>query len=805
MKQRTDDNTYRVITGEFRHASEKLEFDAVLGLVAAYATSERTADAIRGTGMLDSIEIIEKSQSEIREALDLIEGEEDFPIAGWVDHRAILLAINAEGAVSDAENLKGIAEAEFMADRIRGFLSRQQSKLPILSAFQGRFDIQNEIVSRIRGAIGPEGEIVDKASRELARIRKRIHTLRERLRKECADFAQMRGSGKGYEFVTMRGERYVVSLPRGEAVHVKGIVHQASSSGASLFVEPFEFVEQNNALESLVQEERREIDRILRELTSLVFAKRDSLLGNQEAMHELDVIRAKALFARRYTCEKPDHSSDGTLHLRSARHPLLEKRFADEGGERAARPLELKCGPELKALVISGPNAGGKTVALKTAGLVVMMDRAGLLVPCKQGTVVPDYSNLFVDIGDDQSIEKSLSTFSSRIGRIRKILHNVNEKSFVLIDEIGDGTDPEEGAALAKAILGDFIARCGRTIVTTHLAPLKGWAHETEGAENATLEFDPDNLEPLFSLRMGVPGRSWGIEMAGRMGLPNAIIERAKSSLGEETLRLEELLSHLERAERAALEQQKELERKEKVLAELIESYRKSLDSFRKDSEDLRQKAREEALEIVSSTRREMEKLIKEIRMTQAEREVIRKARKDIDEKRISFEKTIQRGRGKGVLGIGDIREGAWYEIASIGKSGQALPIKAGQNRVFLELPGGLRVETNVDDLSPAEDAREPLEPQKGYSWTGERASGPPAAELMVRGLERQEAIEKVDAFLDRAVLQGLRQVTIIHGVGRGILKRAIYDMLKKDPRVKEVHPGEPAIGGDGVAIAELK
>lgn len=805
MKHRNEDNQSSTLLEEFHHASEKLEFEAVLDMLASFTVGERTAEAIRGTRMLESTEMVERSQSEIREALGLSEGGEDLPLAGWVDSWIIIQAINAEGIAAEPGGLRRIADAELSASRLCAFLAKRESELPLLSTFLRRFDIQEGIAGRISGSIGAEGEVVDGASRELARIRRTMRSLRERMRKECADFVQRRGAGKGYEFVTMRGERYVVSLPRGEAVHVKGIVHQTSASGASLYVEPFEFVEQNNALESLVDEERKEIERILRELTSLVYSKRDSLSGNQASMLELDAIRAKAAFAKRYACEMPAHSVDGTFHIRGARHPLLEKRFTDEGSGRVVKPLEMRCGRELKVLVISGPNAGGKTVALKTVGLIVMMDRAGLLVPCGEGTIVPDYQSLFVDIGDDQSIEKSLSTFSSRIVRIRRILDNVDGKSLVLIDEIGDGTDPEEGAALAQAVLDTLIEVCGRTIVTTHLGPLKGWAHETDSAENATLEFDPDNLEPLFLLRMGVPGRSWGIEMAGRMGLPDGIIERAKESLGDKTLRLEELLADLERAERAVLGQQQELERKENVLSELIESYRSNLDRFRRDRDDLRQKAREEALEIVSSTRKEMENLIKEIRMTQAEREVIREARTSIEERKREFERMIERERKKGGLGIGDIREGAWYEIASIGRAGKALPFKAGSERVFLELPGGLRVETSIDDLSPAHDVEESVPPVKGYSWTGNVSQEPAASELMVRGLERQEALERVDVFLDRAVLQGLRQVTIIHGVGRGILKRAIYDMLKKDPRVRDVRPGEPALGGDGVAIVELK
>lgn len=804
MNREHEENISGTLSSEFRHALEKLEFDSVLDILAGHAVGERTSEALRSTGMLETEELVERSQGTILEALGLLVRGEDLPVPGWKDSSSVLMSINAEGVAVGPEELRSVADGENAAGRISAFMERWRSEYPFLSGLTDRFRPQGEIVRMIESAIGDEGEVVDGASKELKRIRKSLRGLRGKLRKAFADFAQKKGGGKEYEFVTMRGERYVVSLPRGEAAGVKGIVHQSSASGASLYVEPLEFVEENNRLESLVQEEKREIERILRELTSAVFRVRGDLLSNQSVILDMDSIRAKALFARRFNCTKPNHSDDGTLHLRGARHPLLERRLSGEGEESGIKPLDLELAPGQRALVISGPNAGGKTVALKTIGLIVLMDRTGLLVPCKEDSILPGYRHLFVDIGDDQSIEKSLSTFSSRVVRMKAILDNVDDRSLVLIDEIGDGTDPEEGAALAEALLEELLRLCGRTIVTTHLSSLKGWAHERRGAGNATLEFDPERLEPLFRLRMGVPGRSWGIETAGRMGLPDEIVRDAKARLGEEALRLEELLADLERMERAVVQEQQELERKEKALTELIETYRSNIDDLERGRDELKREAREEALEIVSSTRREMEHLIRDIRTAQAEKEVIRRARREIDERRRDFEKSISSmKRRKGVLRIEDVEEGAWYEIASIGQKGKLLAPKSGGDRVFLELQGGLRVETSVDDLSPVEVVVE--DRARTVTWNAEGSGGAAATELMVRGMERQEALEEVDRFIDNAVLHGLHSVTIIHGVGRGILRRAIYDALRKDPRVRNIHPGEPAIGGDGVAVVELE
>ena len=801
MREQNGKGDDRVVSEDFAHAADKLEFSAVLDLVAGFAGGDRSKEAIRALRPTDFPEASIRLQEETVELVRLMENGENLPLPGWRDSHRLLCAAKAEGHLYTGEELAIIASAEAKAAEASRFLKRHEDRLPLLSAHRDAFSIQVEFMESVMRAIGPDYEILDRASGKLAKLRKEIGTLRNRLRRSVSGFAERIGGGKGYEFVTIRGERYVVSLPRGEAGRIKGIVHQTSGSGASLFVEPLEFVDENNRLESMLQEEQDEITRILLDLSSEVFRRKDALLGNQELLLDLDLVSAKACFARRFSCVMPEHSADGRLALRGARHPLLEKRLAEEGAGREVKPLDLVCDGDLKALVISGPNAGGKTIVLKTVGLIVLMDRSGLLVPCDHGTAVPFYDAVFVDIGDDQSIEKSLSTFSSRIVRLKAILERSSDRSLVLIDEIGDGTDPEEGAALAEAALERLIRSCGRVIVTTHLKPLKGWAHGAPGARNATLEFDPDRLEPLFMLRMGVPGRSWGIEVAGRLGLPRDVIDRATAGLSSESLRLEELLAHLEKTERIVAEKGRELGEKERLLSELIESYHDRLDRFREDRDTLVAKARSEALDIVSSTRRDMENIIREIKTTQADRSAIREGHARVEEKRSQFQKKLPAKKDAPRVRPEELRPGMWAEIASLGKEGRIISLDA--SRAFLELEGGLRVETNVGDLRHSAAGGRARAPRK-VSWTMEPHDVVPG-EISVRGLEKAEALERVDAFLDRAVLQGLKTVTVIHGIGKGILKRALYDVLKKDPRVLSVRPGEPAHGGDGVAIVDLR
>ena len=785
---------------DFAHTAEKLEFGAVLELVAQFARGERSRRVIRASLPCESARRSAGLQEEAIELMRLMDGGMEIPLSGWRDVHDLVDASKAEGHLYTAEELATIASSETKANEVNRFLKVNAERLSLLAAYRDAFAVQSEFTAAVERAIGPAHEVLDRASERLARLRRELGTVRGRLRREASELASRVGGGRGYEFVTIRGERYVISLPRGEASRLRGIVHQTSASGASLYVEPIEFVDENNHLESLLQEERDEVTRILFDLSLDVFNRKAALIGNQDTLLALDCVSSKTLFARRYRCGMPEHGPDGSLVLRGARHPLLERRFAEEGAGRTVKPLDVNCPADLKALVISGPNAGGKTVALKTVGLIICMDRSGLLVPCEHGSAIPYYDAVFVDIGDDQSIEKSLSTFSSRIMRLKRILERASARSLVLIDEIGDGTDPEEGAAIAEAALESLIRSCGRVIVTTHLKSLKGWAHDTPGARNATLEFDPDRLEPLFILKMGVPGRSWGIEMAGRLGLPREIIERAMANLGGEALRLEELLAHLERTERLVVEERAELLKKERLLAELIESYRERLDRFKTDRDDLIGKARSEALEIVTSTRRDMEKLIQEIKTTHAERRAIREAHARVEEKRERFAKDLSPKRSAARLRPDELVAGMWVGIASLGKDGKIVSVDA--SRALVELDGGLRVETGVEDLcAPRTQARERR--GRAVSWTTETRGEAPA-EISVRGLEKAEALERVDAFLDQAVLHGYGTVTIIHGIGKGILKRALYDMLKKDPRVSGVRPGEPARGGDGVAIVDL-
>ncbi|RLF75089.1 hypothetical protein DRN39_07725, partial [Thermococci archaeon] len=524
---------------EYLYLKEKLELNQVLNVIASYAVSEEARGKVLDAVPLNNIQDIELSQSEIMEARELLQGGESFPISRWRSSLKVLAKARAEGVLLDGEELNLIAKAEETAGEVRIFLSRKEDRFPHLARYTSRFELCKDVVGRIGKAIDDTGKLKDSATQKLAKLRRSIVSLRNELREDFNRFIGRFGGRRELEFVTLRGERYVVSVPRDEAMRIKGVIHQASASGASLYIEPLEFVEKNNRLEELIGEEAREENTILRELSSIVYKYREKLSANQSCLVDLDAVFARARFAIEFDCTKPVHLDEGRFTLRGARHPLLEKQLKTSGIEHGVVPLDVDCGEDTRVVVISGPNAGGKTVALKTIGLTVIMDRIGLLVPCKSDTNIPDFSDVLVDIGDDQSIERSLSTFSARIERLKKIMSMLNSKSLVLIDEIGDGTDPVEGSALAEALLEYIGPRASKTFVSTHLTSLKGWAHGTGFAVNATMEFDPQSMSPLYRFKLGVPGRSWGIDTAMRLGLAREIVEKAREKLQGDQLKLE--------------------------------------------------------------------------------------------------------------------------------------------------------------------------------------------------------------------------------------------------------------------------
>jgi len=791
------------VNSELGHTLRKLEFNAVLKIISRRAASARAAEFIKDIHPLDSIEEALRRQREIMELVEFrVQGGDEFPVSGWEDTRNILETVISEGQILDCEQLVRIARSEHSAAKVKKFIESNREALPMAAGYASRMKVSTELSSRILSIIDEDYQLVDNASPKLADLRRRITRKRSSLRKRFAEFAESTGSSGGADFVTVRGGRYVVSMQKGGGKTFRGIVHHQSGSGQSVFIEPLELIEDNNEMESLLQEERKEIHRILRDITRKIYENRKSMLVNQDTLFLLDVINASASFSVEFECCMPDHSSGGSMVLRNARHPLLERELKLENRSDQLVGLNIKCNRDLRVVVISGPNAGGKSVALKTIGLLILMDQSGLPVPADPGTIIPECSGVLVDIGDDQSIKKSLSTFSSRIVRIKSIISCADSSSVVLIDEIGDGTSHEEGEVLAEAVLEKLTRITGRIFVTTHFTSLKSWAYEREEAENATLEFDPDNLKPLYRMKLGVPGRSWGIETAARLGIGDDLVRSARDRLKSGSRSLERLLADLEKKREQLTRQLERAESERKKIAGVAAEYREKIEELEEDRKELENQARKEALEIISGAGAEIERLVSSIKSSQASADSIKEARSRVRSRKEELARKIRESEKRDQLPVLEqVEPGMMVRITSLGKTGKVVSVDS-PGRIFVELEGGIKVETDMENLTEAPGRKRGR--KKKVSWTASVA-GDVKPELMVRGMVKADALELIDKYIDQAVLQGVETVTIIHGIGEGVLREAVYGKLRDDPRVADIHPGEPAIGGDGVAVVKLK
>ncbi|MFH1755033.1 MAG: Smr/MutS family protein, partial [Candidatus Latescibacterota bacterium] len=599
-------------------------------------------------------------------------------------------------------------------------------------------------------------------------------------------------AGKG-AYATLFGNRQVVLIPREAASRRDGIAHSTSQSGESLYFEPFSLLEINNSLEALVNDEIAEVLRILRELSTRVVENSQTILANLDTIEQLDGLRAKAIFAETLQCITPLLSVDGSLRIRSGRHPLLVRALRGAGREEEVVPLDLRLTPDERVMIITGPNAGGKTVALKTVGLLVLMLQAGLQVPCSQGSEFPIFNKIFVDIGDEQSIESSLSTFTSHLQHLDVMCRSSGDDTLCLIDEIGDGTDPDEGASLAIASLERLLSRGTAVIATTHYGKVKMFALQKGGVQNASMAFADDDSRPLFRLLHGLAGRSRGLETAKRRGFDEDVIKRAEYFLGEEAFRLENLLSELESSHIALERERDAITKQSESLRKVIERYtekEKEIDSSKAEQSEM---VRKETKEMLHNARREIEHIVKEIRESGARKDRLQKGHERI---RAMLKKTeAPKPAGRAVsVSVGD--------RVALNPSGEPEGIVIDvRNDVAMVEIGGKRINIKRENLYKSE--RQRVDGPRDVSWD---VSVEPLVSSVVdvRGMERETALEEVDRFLDRAVLSGLNEITIIHGIGEGILLKAIRKWLNTDRRVREHRMGGAYEGGAGVSIVEL-
>jgi DNA mismatch repair protein MutS2 len=575
-------------------------------------------------------------------------------------------------------------------------------------------------------------------------------------------------------------------------------VHGQSGSRATLFVEPLDVLEQNNRLAELRMEEREEVERILRELTSFVGHEVDSIEGTLEALAGIDAIYARARFGIAYSGTIPQISGDGGIRLRAARHPLLAVKFKNSARDKHVTPNDIELSAKERALVLSGPNAGGKTVVLKTVGLFSLMAQAGIPLTAAEGSELPCFGSVFADIGDEQSLEQDLSTFSSHVSQIAEILRSADENSLVLLDELGSGTDPNEGAGLGAAVLESLIERGCITLATTHHNALKLFGSQTSGATNAAMEFDPQTLKPTYRLVQGRPGRSYGLDMASRLGVPDKVVQSARARIGEDDARLEKLLKEVEENSRVLASEREALDRERTLAMQARTEAESLLTSAKDEARTVKTKVKAEAREVLASLRNRLRELSRvasleqaEVKRTATEVETLVQKLEPADERAAPvFEK--------------ELHAGDHIRMVSAGKIGTVL----GSHRGMLEIDvDGKKIRLSSKDVMPIEPVSEGPRAVRVPGWgaelTNEEES--PSNRLNILGLRVEEGLAEVDRFIDRSSMTGLSTVTIIHGLGTGALKTAVTELLKHHPLIAAIRSGEPAEGGAGVTVVELK
>ncbi|HEX9136711.1 MAG TPA: endonuclease MutS2 [Nitrospirota bacterium] len=791
------------------HTLRVLEYDKVKNIVAAYAASEAGRAAIMVLQPTADVQTVKTWLRETHEFIQILQAGERPPLDGILDVGQAVKKLGVSGSLLSASELLNIATTLGVGRRVKSFFQKFEGKVkgaslaaPLLSARATAIHSLKQIEDAVLNAINDNAEVKDSASSALRKIRKQITRMREDILDRMSGILQNSGYQKVIQepVITIRDDRYVLPLKPNFRQSLKGVVHGQSGSRATLFVEPLDVLEQNNRLAELRMEEREEVERLLRELTLLMAQEVDRIELTIHTLALIDAVYAKARFCMDYDGTIPEISADGTIRLRTARHPLLVGKSKAGAPYTDITPNDIVLDGEKRVLILSGPNAGGKTVILKTIGILCLMAQSGLPVTAAEGSEIPCFGSVFADIGDEQSLEQDLSTFSSHVSQIAEILRQAKKGSLVLMDELGSGTDPGEGAGLGAAVLESLIERGCITVVTTHHNALKLFGSQTSGAVNAAMEFDPATLKPTYRLIPGRPGRSYGLDMAARLGVPEVVIKKARARLGQDDFRLEKLLAQVENdsrllaSERQALE--KELAAVQQERAEVTEVLRNA----RVEARDVKSKAKTEAKEILTLLRQKLRDLS---RIAAPEHVDAKKISAEVESfgKRLDPDASAEpRVNSEFVRAI---RVGDSVRIAILNKTGTVISLHRGMLELEVD---GKKIRLSTAEVMPAES--EPLHHHAASTpgWGAELHEDEGAVDrLNIIGLRVDEGLAEVDRFIDRSGFNHLSVVTIIHGLGTGALKAAVTDFLKKHPLIASIRSGEPAEGGAGVTVAEMK
>ncbi|CAH1212110.1 Endonuclease MutS2 [Paenibacillus allorhizoplanae] len=778
-----------------------LEYQKILHKVAHHASTslgKETAEKLEPKG---DFELVKLRLQATDEAVNVERLKGNAPFGGIRDIRAPLHRARIGGMLNPTELLE-ISTTMFGSRRLKRFVlaAHEEYAIPMLKAQVELLTENKQLEDKINSCIDENAVVVDGASPELGRVRSELRTGEGRVRERLEQMIRNSSVQKMLQdvLITIRNDRFVIPVKSEYRSSFGGMIHDQSASGATLYIEPDAIVQLNNKIRELKFKEEAEIEKILRALTELVAEQVEVLVLDVDQLAELDFTFAKAGLARELKATMPRLNDRGFIKIKRGRHPLIA---AD-----AVVPLDLELGNDYSQIIVTGPNTGGKTVSLKTVGLLSLMAMSGLFVPAEEGTQLCVFDAIYADIGDEQSIEQNLSTFSSHMTNIISILRDMTPKSLVLLDELGAGTDPAEGSALAISIL-DYIHQIGcRIIATTHYSELKAYAYQKQGTINASMEFDIQTLSPTYRLLVGVPGRSNAFAIAERLGLSRRIIEHARTQVGEEDQRVESMI--------ASLEENRLIAESERYAAEELrkeaEAMRKSLEAqqlkFDEQRDKLLEKAERDAREAVVKARREADEVIADLRRMALEEAGGVKDHKLVEAKR-RLDQATPELRSKQVRALKKrperIEAGDEVRVISLGQKGHVVEL-VGTTEANVQL-GIMKMKVQLSNLEKTGNAPQSKQPQKVATTLKRTRDDNVKMELDMRGMNMEEALIEADRFLDESFLSNFGQVYLIHGKGTGVLRTGMQEYLRRHRHVKSYRMGNYNEGGAGVTVVELK
>ncbi len=782
-----------------QNASDKLGFSEIKSLIKARCLSDMGRQMVDRIQMMTSFDQINKFLRQTKEFKDILENDAPLHIRHLFDIKSLAEKIRVEGSFLNEAELHQILLSLQTVFSVINYFNEREGRYPNLEGLFEHLPIEKKIIKSIEAVIDEKGKIRPNASVELQQITSGIAKAESDARKKVDQiFKNAQNNGWTADGnLTIRDGRLCIPILAENKRKLKGFIHDESASGQTVYMEPEEVFQLNNLVRDLEFDKRREIVKILTGLSNELRPYVPLLLSYHGLLTKLDFVRAKALFAQQIEAEMPVLLQTPELNLVNANHPLLYLNLKKEG--TSVVPLNIKIDDQQRVVVLSGPNAGGKSVAMKTVGLLQIMVQAGLLIPADESSKLGIFKQVFADIGDDQSIESDLSTYSAHLSKMKYFVENAGGKTLVLIDEFGTGTDPQFGGPIAEAVLESLNRKHIRGVVTTHYSNLKVYANAAEGLENASMIFDNLKMQPLYILEMGKPGSSYAFEIAQKIGLPQNVINAAKNKIGVYQKKVDTLLVDLERDKKEILEKKIALEKQQKRVSLLLEENEKLKAYLDENKKGILKEAKKEAQNIIINANKLVENTISEIRESKADKEKTQKLRQNLQQE--LQKNTIKEATAKPQQDTSVLKAGDWVRLEDSETVGQVMDIT--KDNVILAM-GDLRSVVKRKRVQKIANKEVPKEIRRSYSSQVSDAIAQFNPEIDVRGLRGEEALFEIEKYLDRALMMGFSNLKIIHGKGDGILRKLIRDYLRKYSQVSRIEDEHADRGGDGITYVFL-